>query len=165
MSKHHEICPDCETGHLQLEHYSDEFTYRDHTMQLHDLQCLVCDHCGAEIFRPEQIRSNDRLIAEAKRRAEGLLLADEIRSMRQSLGLTQHEAAAIFGGGANAFSKYERGEVIQSVPMDRLLRLVARYPMLLNELAMTAGIPHNGRHIEGRAEGLLGDRSRIPGDL
>ncbi len=140
MNHQPEICPDCETGHLHLDTYGDEFEYRDRTLRLEGLTCLVCNHCGAEIFRPEHIRANDRLIAEAKRRADGLLLAEEIRKLRKSLGITQHEAAAIFGGGANAFSKYERGEVIQSVAMDRLLRLVARYPILLSELAMAAGV-------------------------
>lgn len=140
MNNRPEICPDCETGHLHPEIYSDEIEYRDHTLCVEGLLCLRCDHCGAELFRPEQIRANDRRFAEAKRRADGLLLADEIRGIRASLGLTQQEAAAIFGGGANAFSKYERGEVIQSVAMDRLLRLVARYPILLVELAISAGI-------------------------
>ncbi|MDZ7788917.1 MAG: type II toxin-antitoxin system MqsA family antitoxin [Xanthomonadales bacterium] len=140
MTYQSETCPDCEVGQLQLEAYSDEIEYREHTIRPDGLQCLVCDNCGAEIFRPEQIRHNDRLIAEAKRRADGLLLADEIRSIRKSFGLTQHQAAEIFGGGANAFSKYERGEVIQSVPMDRLLRLLARYPILLVEMALEAGV-------------------------
>lgn len=140
MSNHVQTCPDCESGQLRLETYSDEVEYRDHTIRLDGLQCLVCDNCEAEIFRPEQIRQNDRIISEAKRRADGLLLAGEIRSIRKSFALTQHQAAEIFGGGANAFSKYERGEVIQSVAMDRLLRLVARYPVLLVELALQAGV-------------------------
>jgi len=140
MSQHCETCPDCEAGQLRLETYSDEIEYREHTIRLDGLQCLVCENCGAEIFRPSHIRHNDRIISEAKRRADGLLLSDEIRTIRKSFGLTQHQAAEIFGGGANAFSKYERGEVIQSVPMDRLLRLVARYPVLLVELALKAGV-------------------------
>lgn len=140
MSHQPETCPDCEAGQLHSETYSDEIEHRGHTLRLDDLVCLVCDHCGSEIFRPEQIRQNDRIMAEAKRRADGLLLADEIRNIRKSFDLTQHQAAEIFGGGANAFSKYERGEVIQSVAMDRLLRLVARYPVLLVELALEAGV-------------------------
>lgn len=136
MSKQPAVCPDCEAGHLHQQSYSDKIEFRDRTLRVEGLLCLVCDQCGAEIFRPEQIRANDRAFAEAKRRADGLLLAEEIRSIRASLGLTQHQAAAIFGGGANAFSKYERGEVIQSVAMDRLLRLVARHPALLEELTM-----------------------------
>jgi len=43
------------------------------------------------------------------------------------LGLTQHAASSIFGGGLNAFSKYERGEVIQSKAMDKLIRVSCRY--------------------------------------
>ncbi|QOC23102.1 YgiT-type zinc finger protein [Wenzhouxiangella sp. AB-CW3] len=68
MNKQSEVCPDCETCQLQPEAYSDTIEYRDRTLHLEELVCLACDHCGAEIFRPEHIRANDRLIAEAKRR-------------------------------------------------------------------------------------------------
>jgi hypothetical protein len=44
------------------------------------------------------------------------------------LDLTQANAAEIFGGGQNAFSKYERGEVVQSLAMDRILRFFAAAP-------------------------------------
>jgi HTH-type transcriptional regulator/antitoxin MqsA len=39
------------------------------------------------------------------------------------LNLTKKEAAIMFCGGTNAFSKYERGEVIQSKAMGKLMRL------------------------------------------
>jgi len=48
--------------------------------------------------------------------------------------LTQKDASSLFGGGANAFSKYERGDVIQSDAMDRLMRLVKQHPGLLGDL-------------------------------
>jgi len=70
----------------------------------------------------------------AKRRADGLLSPEEIRHAREALGLTQHKAAEVFGGGRNAFSKYERGEVAQSVAMDRLIRLCLAHPKMLSEL-------------------------------
>jgi putative zinc finger/helix-turn-helix YgiT family protein len=123
MTDQANTCPDCETGQLGLEVYSDEIIHHGRPLVVEGLECWACDQCGAEIIRRDQIRHADKLIAEAKRKADGLLSGAEIRQIRKSLNLTQHEAATLFGGGANAFSKYERSEVIQSVAMDRLLRL------------------------------------------
>lgn len=140
MSHKPEICPDCHIGTLKLETYSDQFEYRDQQLVVDGLQCWTCDHCGVEIIRPDQIRHGDRLFADARRRADGLLTGDEIVQTRKALGLTQRQASELFGGGANAFSKYERGEVTQSVSMDRLMKLVARFPALLGSLARDAGM-------------------------
>lgn len=134
MKKHSEACPDCETGELHLEQYSEEFEYHGQTLTVDGLECLTCDHCGAEIIRPEQIRHGDKLFADARRRADGLLTGSEIVRIRENLGLTQRHAAELFGGGANAFSKYERGDVIQSVAMDRLIRMVNAHPGYISEL-------------------------------
>ncbi len=140
MSHASETCPDCQTGTLRIEIYSDRFEYRGQQLAVDGLQCWLCDHCGAEIIRPDQIRHGDRVFADARRRADGLLTGDEIVQIRKALGLTQRQAAELFGGGSNAFSKYERGEVTQSVAMDRLMRVTARFPALLGSLAQDAGL-------------------------
>ena len=85
-------------------------------------------------------RRNHRRIADAKRYADGLLVGDEIRAIRTQFDLSQQEAAELFGGGVNAFSKYERGDVLQSVAMDRLLRATAFYPFLIEFLREEARI-------------------------
>lgn len=93
-----------------------------------------CNNCEHEFVVPEQIRSNDQAIILAKREVDGLLSPAAIREIRVNLGLNQEQAAMVFGGGRNAFSKYERGEVTQSVAMDKLIRLCAMRPELLAEL-------------------------------
>jgi len=93
------------------------------------LEGYCCDTCGADPIFRDQIKRNHLKIADAKRVADGLLVGEEIRRIRMRLKLTQREAAEVFGGGANAFSKYERGDVVQSVAMDRLLRLIDRAPV------------------------------------
>ena len=54
------------------------------------------------------------------------------------MGLTQHEAAEIFGGGHNAFSCYERGQMRPSKSAESLLRLLDKHPELLAELPKQA---------------------------
>ena len=54
----------------------------------------------------------------------GTLTRTEIKAMRKSLGLTQIEASKIFGGGPNAFSRYEKGKTIPSKSTCNLLGLI-----------------------------------------
>ncbi len=133
------ICPMCEEGHLTPTTFEGDFKHNGDTIHVGGLECHRCGTCGADPVLEDQIRRNHRRIADAKRRPDGLLLGSEIKALRESLGLTQHEAAAVFGGGANAFSKYERGDVIQSVAMDRLMRLIVNHPHLLDALRVMGG--------------------------
>ena len=56
-----------------------------------------------------------------------------IRAIREACGLSQREAARVFGGGSKAFEKYEAGEVAPSSAMTRLLLLAARRPELFQK--------------------------------
>jgi HTH-type transcriptional regulator / antitoxin MqsA len=128
------LCPVCGNQSLTAGTHDLGLVWADRKIQVSNLEHYDCSVCGADPAFPEQIRRNDLKIADAKRRVQGLLTAAEIREIREDLGLSQADAAALFGGGANAFSKYERGEVIQSVPMDRLLRVVSAYPFVATAL-------------------------------
>lgn len=57
-----------------------------------------------------------------------------ITSVRKKLALDQREAAEIFGGGVNAFSRYENGKSKPSVALVKLLQLLDRHPDLLAEI-------------------------------
>ncbi|VXC65715.1 conserved hypothetical protein [Pseudomonas sp. 8Z] len=56
-----------------------------------------------------------------------------IRSVRKQLRLSQREAAELFGGGLNAFSRYERGTEAPQ-PLVQLFKILGRHPELINEL-------------------------------
>ena len=126
-------CPICTTGEIELFSAMDEIEYKGQTLPV-EVEYAVCQHCGEEMILPEQIKRNDCRTRDAWRKADGLLTGEEIAAMRKKLGITQQEAAERFGGGANAFSKYERGEVIQSQAMDNLMRLAMEdEPVRVNE--------------------------------
>lgn len=135
MSEAAEKCPVCGTeGSLTDVSYSDALKVGEHERLVEGLLSGECSHCGAQPLLARHIAHNQLLLADLKRKDMGLLTGNQIRSIRKSLGLSQKDAAEIFGGGANAFSKYERGDVIQSVAMDKLLRLVWRVPGNLSVL-------------------------------
>ncbi len=52
----------------------------------------------------------------------------------QLLKLDQRQAAEIFGGGPNAFSRYEIGKTQPPLALVQLLRLIANHPEVINEL-------------------------------
>lgn len=127
-------CPMCSEGNLSPRNYSDTFTHNGRDLVVDNLESSVCDSCGAEPILTAQILSNQKLVADAKRIALGLLTGEQIKLIRDCLNLSQKQAALIVGGGVHAFSKYERGEVIQSEPMDKLLRLLFIDPTNITKL-------------------------------
>ena len=57
-----------------------------------------------------------------------VLEPEEVRSIRERLGLTQAEAGKLLGGGPRAFSKYEGGTVKPSAAVVSLLRVLEANP-------------------------------------
>lgn len=144
------ICPICEEGHLESATYTGELDHSGNTLKIDGLECWQCPSCGADPVFPDQVRRNHRRYQDARRQADGLLVGSEIESVRKRLGLTQHQAAMVFGGGQNAFSKYERGEVIQSQAMDRLLRLAIDSERNFELLKRWAGVDCLAGHDNSR---------------
>jgi HTH-type transcriptional regulator / antitoxin MqsA len=133
-------CPFCEQGQLTPEVYVDEFQYNGSSVTVRGLERHRCNVCAAEPILKDQIKRNQIRITDAKRVKDGLLTSEEIRCVRELVAMSQAEAAQILGGGPNGFSKYERGEVAQSVAMDRLLRLIRDIPGAAQLTASYAGI-------------------------
>jgi HTH-type transcriptional regulator / antitoxin MqsA len=86
-----------------------------------------------------QLTDDDNVIRAAARREarasakHSTLSPLVIRAIREACGLSQQDAARVFGGGPKAFEKYESGEVAPSSSMTRLLLLAARRPELFQK--------------------------------
>lgn len=140
----HLTCLECNEETLTPSLWEADFRHGEGQVHVTGLECYVCEQCGADPVFPDQIRRNHRLVSDAKRRSDGLLVSEEIRAIREQFGLSQPDAALLFGGGINAFSKYERGDVMQSVAMDRLLKATAFYPFLLDFLRIESQTTADG---------------------
>ena len=92
-----------------------------------------CDASGESIHTGEDMKVSDAALRDLKNKVD-LLNAQEIKRIRMKIGLTQREAGAIFGGGPNAFQKYEQGTVTVSKPMSNLLRILEKHPEEVEEL-------------------------------
>lgn len=104
------------------------------------MEYSICQDCECEFVSKQQIINNDARIRDAKKHVDGLMTSTEIYDARTSLGLTQEQAALVFGGGKNAFSKYERAEVSQSAAMDRLIKVCLKHPNVFKELLKSANV-------------------------
>jgi HTH-type transcriptional regulator/antitoxin MqsA len=67
-------------------------------------------------------------LIEIFRRRYGLLSGDEIRAIREHLGLNQADLAQLLRLGANTVSRWESGRYVQTAAMDILLRLIRDVP-------------------------------------
>lgn len=77
------------------------------------------------------------LPCRARRRAPPIPISSIpsfIAGVRKKLHLGQREAAELFGGGVNAFSRYENGKTKPPLALVKLLKVLERHPDLLDEI-------------------------------
>lgn len=134
-----EICPVCGEGHVTPSQQMVEYEYKGHKTELlsHYKQC---DACTSDFAGMAESKLNKRIVMAYRKQVDGLLTGEEITALRKKYGLTQAQAAKLFGGGPVAFSKYENDDVAQSEAMDTLLRLVRRSPAAFWALVEEKGL-------------------------
>ena len=91
------------------------------------------------------------------------LVPDEIRAIRERLGLSQAAAGRLLGGGPSAFTKYEAGTLRPAASLVNLLRVLEANPAAITTLGgrMPRPIANHGtrpfevtgRHIEALTDG------------
>lgn len=125
-------CPIC-GGEMRYEKHADEVRYLGHTRALKTLGWW-CSKCGEGILKGAPLGARAKAYFDLKAEVDGVLSPDEVAAARERLGLSQRKAGEILGGGPRAFQKYESGKQAVSVPMSRLLTLLAKDPKRLREL-------------------------------
>jgi HTH-type transcriptional regulator/antitoxin MqsA len=116
-------CPVCGAGQAvsRLAEVAHEYKGQKEILTFHMQEC---DACGSEFAGPAEARDNKRSVVAFQKRVDGMLSGTEIKALRKQYKINQSQAAALFGGGPVAFSKYENDEITQAESMDKLLRLV-----------------------------------------
>ena len=116
--------------------------YKQMSRLVHDLTGWECQVCGEVMFDPDTdsasryVDQGDKLLHDCLQ-----LMGSEVQRIRRKLHLTQKTAVTLLsGGGHNAFSRYERGELPPPQPLFTLMRLLDRHPHLLAEVqSLSAG--------------------------
>lgn len=134
MYKSGSKCPICGSGKLSEKTVSEEFDYKGQTKIVSDYHVYACNKCKEEIVDPKTLRVTEKVLTDFRRGVDGLLTSDEIKAIRKKLGKTQSEMAEWLGVGEKNFTRYENGQVTQSKTMDLLLRIVGKFPTILNSI-------------------------------
>lgn len=142
-------CPEC-GGKLVQASRPRTIAYRGRT-RTYDQPGQWCDACGEVYMNDDEMDVAARARATLKAEVEGLLPPDEVRRIRQRLGLGLREAGRILGGGEYAFRKYESGDVAVSEAMTNLLRLLDKNPAGLRTLCKAKGVAPASRERGARA--------------
>jgi HTH-type transcriptional regulator/antitoxin MqsA len=108
------------------------FEYRGETLT-YDQPGDWCTECGEAVLTGEDMAATEQLILDFMQRVDRAQ-AEELVRIRKKLKLSQKQAAALTGGGHNAFSRYERGEAKPLPAVMHLFRLLGRHPELLDEV-------------------------------
>lgn len=91
-----------------------------------------CNECGEVIFTEESYKKIENAINKQSRKKN----AEFIQHVRiNKLNITQIEAVRVLsGGGHNAFSRYESGDVAIPKPLMVLMTLLDKHPELYPEI-------------------------------
>lgn len=122
------LCPVCETGNLEEKVKDLEFEYNERKSVAKGITCFECPVCGESLTNRKDSRSIEKFLTDERRIADGLLVSDEIKRIRESFNLTQVQFAKALKVGEKNFARYESGQATQGVAMDNLLRVLREYP-------------------------------------
>jgi HTH-type transcriptional regulator/antitoxin MqsA len=94
-----------------------------------------CPACAESILDATE---SDRVMKEMRQFAKQVNAASVdplfITRVRKKFDLDQKEAGELFGGGINAFSRYETGKTRPPLALVKLLRVLDRHPDLIDEV-------------------------------
>jgi len=128
-------CPVCGAAELIHDTRDLPYTYKGETTVIPAVTADFCPACDESITdMPETERVMREMQAFNKQVNAAIVDPSFIASVRKKLDLGQREAAEIFGGGVNAFSRYENGKTKPPLALVKLLRLLDRHPDLLKEV-------------------------------
>src|ERR1700721_4850859 len=84
-----------------------EISYKGQSTTV-DMPGWYCDESSESIHTADDLKVSDAALKELRLEVENLLKPQEVKRIRNKIGLTQREAGTILGGGPNAFQKKKK---------------------------------------------------------
>jgi len=128
-------CPNCGAAELVGDIRDMAYRYKGESTIFPQVPGDYCPACGEGVFDAETSRAISADMKAFGRQVNAAIVDPAfISTVRKKLDLDQREAAEIFGGGVNAFSRYENGKTRPPLALVKLLELLDRHPDLLAEV-------------------------------
>ncbi|MEO6919131.1 MAG: type II toxin-antitoxin system MqsA family antitoxin [Collimonas sp.] len=131
-------CPVCGAAELVHDTRDQPYVYKGVSTTIPAVTGKYCPACGESVLDMAESRRTMKFMAAFNKQVNAAIVDPAfIASVRKKLALDQREAAEIFGGGVNAFSRYENGKSKPSLALVKLLQVLDRHPDLLAEIRTT----------------------------
>jgi HTH-type transcriptional regulator / antitoxin MqsA len=128
-------CPQCGAAVLSQDTRDIHYIYKGEATTIPAVTGDFCPACNAVVLDRKHGDRYDGLIGAFQREVNASFVDPAfIFNVRRKLALDQREAAEIFGGGVNAFSRYENGKTRPPLALIKLLKILDRHPELLGEI-------------------------------
>ncbi|MCC6589519.1 MAG: type II toxin-antitoxin system MqsA family antitoxin [Bryobacterales bacterium] len=128
-------CPSCGAGKLVRDTRDIPYSYKGEATTISAVRGEFCPACGENVLGAAEARRVSGAMLEFNKQVNAAIVDPGfIARVRKKLALDQRQAAAIFGGGPNAFSRYENGKTKPPLALVKLLMLLDRHPDLLDEV-------------------------------
>ena len=128
-------CPNCGAAKMVHDIRDMPYTYKGESTVIPSVAGDFCPACGEAVLDAgESARTSALMLAFNKQVNASIVDPEFITNVRKKLHLDQREAAEIFGGGVNAFSRYENGKTKPPLALVKLLKVLDRHPDLLAEI-------------------------------
>lgn len=128
-------CPVCGAAELIHDTRDIPFSYKGESTTIPAVTGEYCPACDEVVLNREHGDRYSELIGAFQRQVNAAFVDPSyIARVRRKLDLDQRQAAELFGGGVNAFSRYENGKTKPPLALVKLLKLLDRHPDLLDEL-------------------------------
>lgn len=128
-------CPICLERKLVPDTRDILYTYKGESTVIPAVRGEFCPSCGESVLSAvESQRVSEAMLEFVKQVNASSVDPKFIVSVRKKLNLDQKEAAEIFGGGVNAFSRYETGKTKPPLALVKLLKLLNNHPELLDSV-------------------------------
>ena len=127
------LCLNCEKGDMVRGKKDSMIEYRGHRATVHAVDGWHCPVCGEIEFAGNEGERYAKVLEKLHLKVDAEESA-ELARIRKKLKLSQRRAAAITGGGVNAFSRYENGKAKPVAAVVNLFRLLDKHPELIDEI-------------------------------
>ncbi len=128
-------CPVCGAAELIHDTRDLPYTYKGESTLIPAVTGDFCPACAESVLDGAESERVMREMGAFARQVNAAIVDPHfITNVRKKLALDQREAAEIFGGGVNAFSRYETGKTKPPLALVKLLRVLDRHPELLGEV-------------------------------
>ena len=131
-------CPTCGIGNLVEGVRNVPYAYKGQKTVLKAVKGRFCDNrkCREVVMDKDESARTSREMLEFNKKVNAELTPIYLLAqVREQLKLTQQQAAKVFGGGPNAFSRYESGKTKPPVALVKLFKVLSKHPDLFEEIA------------------------------